>query len=362
MLRISIAVAVGLGLVVVDAATAQESLRAKCDYAVVEQIGGTEAREACFAAVQAVVSAQPALGIAIAGGNPTSGSSGGGGMRFGVLPRISAGLRLNVVGVKMPDLIADQIGGEVGRFSQQYGAPAPAVGGDVSVGLTNGFSVSPGLGGIGGVSLLGSATYLPFDLLADDFEDLDLAYGIGARLHLLGESFVAPGVSLSMMRRSLQRVSFGDVCAVGIQPVSGPEIENTEYGGCAGPGDVGEFSFDLTDWSGRLVASKRMIGVGAALGLGYDRYHSELGYGFRGDEPIPGTSLAPVFRVTEEQLDSERWTVFGNLSLSLLVATLGLEGGWQQGSAPITGFDTMGSDFDPRAGVWFGSLGVRLSL
>ena len=125
---------------------------------------------------------------------------------------------------------------------------------------------------------------------------------------------------------------------------------------------MGEFSFDLTDWSARLVASKRLLGIGATLGVGYDRYESDLGFGFRGEEVITGTQLVPVFRVTEESLDSDRWAVFGNLSYTLLVATLGLEAGWQQGTAPISGFDDLQSDFNPKDGTWFASLGMRLAL
>ena len=45
-----------------------------------------------------------------------------------------------------------------------------------------------------------------------------------------------------------------------------------------------------------------------------------------------------------------------------LVATLGLEAGWQQGTAPVSGFDDLQSDFNPKDGTWFASLGMRLAL
>lgn len=341
-------------------ARAQESLAARCQMDFVENVA--QAGEACLSAVQAIVSAQPALGIVIAGGNPTIGSAGNAGMRIGMVPRVSAGIRLNVVGVRLPDLLAEQIDDDAGSAIRRYGVPAPSATGDISIGVFNGFSTAPGVGGIGGVSLLGSVSYLPFSLLTDGFDEADVSYGIGARIHILDESFGTPGVSLSVMRRQLPEVAFGDVCPGGIESVGGPSIENTQYGGCAGDGDVGEFSFDLTDWSTRLVASKRLLGIGATLGVGYDSYQSDIGFGFRGEEVISGTDLVPVFRVSDEVFESDRWAVFGNLSYTLLVVTLGLEAGWQQGTAPISGFDDLQGDFNPKDGTWFASLGMRLGL
>src|SRR5690606_19378630 len=98
---------------------AQDSLTAYCDHPVVQQF----AAEACLAAVQAGVSAQPALGIAIAGGNPTIGTAGGAGLRMGVVPRVSVGLRLNVVAVRLPDLLTNELEGSVRSFTRRYGAP-----------------------------------------------------------------------------------------------------------------------------------------------------------------------------------------------------------------------------------------------
>lgn len=333
-------------------ALAQQTLEASCDRPEVQAFG---ARDTCLAAVQAAVSAQPALGILIAGGNPTIGSAGAAGMRLGVVPRVSAGLRLNVVPVRLPDILAEEIGGQVGEVTRRFGAPAPALTADVAVGLTDGFSIAPGLGGMGGISLLGSATYIPFNLLdGEGFDRSDLAYGLGARLHLLRESFVVPGISISVMRRALPSVSFGEVCPGGTTPGE-PSI-------CPVDGDIGEFSFDLVDWSTRLVASKRLLGIGASAGIGHDRYESDVDLAFRGSQPSLGLQAAPVFSASERGLSSTRWTVFGNLSYTLIIATLGLEAGWQQGSAPITGFRNLGSDFDPRGGTWFGSLGARISL
>src|SRR5690606_1830119 len=67
-----------LGLVMARPSNAQSSLVAVCDRDEVQQLGAVEE---CIATVQAAVSGQPTLGILIAGGNPTVGSSGAAGFR-----------------------------------------------------------------------------------------------------------------------------------------------------------------------------------------------------------------------------------------------------------------------------------------
>ncbi|HUE96319.1 MAG TPA: hypothetical protein VMN39_06645 [Longimicrobiaceae bacterium] len=344
-----------LFLLAAPAAHGQSSLEAVCGRTEVRAVNAVDE---CLAAVQAALSAQPALGLVIAGGNPTLGTAGAAGLRLGVIPRTSAGIRLNLVGVRLPGILAEEIPGRIGEVTGRFGAPVPAILGDFSIALTEGLGVAPGLGGIGAISLLGSASYLPFRHLGiDGFDDApDVAWGIGARVHILQESFVVPGVSVSLMRRQLATLQFGDVC-VGIQPG-----EANGVGTCAGSGDPGEVRFNLVDWSARAVASKHLLGFGLTAGLGYDRYGSDLAFGFRAPEPVPGTSITPIFRVLDEALESSRWTVFGNASYTLIFGTIGVEAGWQQGTSPITGFRDIGSDFDPKSGIWFGSAGVRLSL
>lgn len=359
LIPVSVAVLLLLAATGRPASAQQEGLTAICDSPAVEAAG---AREACLATAQAVASSQPSLGIVIAGGNPTIGSAGASGLRLGILPRFSAGLRVTAVGVEIPDLLEEQLPGEVQRISGRFGVPVPALSGDVSIGVFPGLSIAPGIGGIGGISVLGSASVLPFQLLdVEGFDSADMAWGLGARLHLVSESFILPGVSLSLMRRQLPDVGFGNVCRGEVQ-LEGSGGQGEQYGVCIGEGDVGEFTFDLSNWSTRLVASKRLLGIGATLGLGHDRYSSDIAYGFRGEQLEPTTGATPIARVTNQELSNERWTVFGNLSYTLLVGTVGLEAGWQQGDAPISGFRELETAFNPRDGSWYGSLAVRLAL
>jgi hypothetical protein len=333
------------------------SLEAICEDAIVASAG---AEEECLATAQAVVSAQSALGILIAGGNPTPGGAEVAGLGLGLARRASVGLRVNIVSVALPDIVAQHVPDEL-NFVDSFGAAVPALSADLSVRLLPGWELAPGVAGLGGLSLLATGTYLPFEMFSDEFEEGNLAYGVGGRLHLLSESFVAPAVSLSLMWRRLPDLEFGDVCPAGTVPIAGETSEGVEVGACAGGGDPGEIAFDLTDLSGRAVVSKQLLGLGGAFGMGFDRFESDLDFGFRGSE-MTGTGSAPTFRVDDREIESTRWTVFGSLSYTVVVATFSLEAGWQQGKPPITGFSDLGGDFDPENGTWYGSLGARLSL
>lgn len=323
-------------------------------------------RDDCFTVAQAVESAQPQLGILLAGGNPTLGTASTGGIRLGVLPRVSATAKANLVFIRLPDILAESAGGAAGRLDDVAGIPAPALSGTASIGVYPGVSVAPTVGGVGAVDLLGSAAWLPlrtFDVEGFRAGSPDFSFGVGARLGLLRESFTMPGVSVSLMYHRLDRLRFGDVCeepglgGVGLQG----DGYDAAFGPClGGAGDPGEFEVDLSTWSTRGAVSKRLLGLGLTAGVGYDRYASDVGFGLRTPCPVDAGSNC-YFRASGMELDSGRWSGFLNGSFSLLVATLGAEVGWLQGDRPIQGFPAA-SDFDPRDGAFFGSLGLRIAL
>src|SRR5687768_1907075 len=62
------------------------------------------AEATCRTVAQAAESTQPQLGILIAGGNPILGTASTSGVRLGFLPRVTAGVRVNVVGARVPDI------------------------------------------------------------------------------------------------------------------------------------------------------------------------------------------------------------------------------------------------------------------
>jgi hypothetical protein len=340
---------------------AQSSLSAPCQAEIPSD--AALAREICLMAAQAVESAQPQLGILTAGGNPTLGTASAGGLRFGFMPRVSATARLNLVFIRLPDILAEQVGGAGQRLNQTLGLPAPALGATATVGVFPGFSPLPLVGGVGAVDLIGGATWLPFRALGlDGFgeEAPDISWGAGVRLGLLRESFLMPGVSLSLMHRRLGHVRFGNVCPSPVQsgPVTQGDGYTRESGLCPGGGDPAEFEFDLRSWNTRAAVSKRLLGIGLTAGVGHDRHASGVGFGFETPDEMLATDYV---RFREMELTSGRTSLFANASFTVLIATLAVEAGWMQGAEAVPGFPGT-ADFDPRGGTFFGSLGARLSF
>ncbi len=331
-------------------------------------ISDPEVASTCFTVAQAVESAQPQLGIVLTGGNPTLGTASTGGIRLGVLPRVSATAKVNVVFVRLPDILTESAGSGVQRLNDATGIPVPALSGTASVGVYPGISIAPTVGGVGAVDLLGSATWLPmgtFDVEGFSEDTPDFSFGLGARLGILRESFTMPGVSVSLMYHRLGTVSYGNVCGV-----PGPEVRDPSggfsrtSGPCLGDGDPGEFSVDLSNWSTRAAVSKRLLGLGLTAGVGYDRFSSDAGFGFRTRCSAVGVDVGAdncFLRFSGLELDNDRWSGFLNGSFSVLMATLAAEVGWMQGSDPIRGFPSA-SDFDPGNGTFFGSVGFRIAL
>lgn len=306
-----------------------------------------QAQDECAIVAQAVDAAQPQLGILMAGGNPILGTASTGGVRLGLIPRVSVTGRVNVVGARLPD-IRELEGSDVDEFT----LPAPAIGANVSLGLTQGFSVAPLIGGFGAIDLLGSVSILPLSVVGDDFGENAFSWGAGARVGLIRESFVTPGVSVSLMYRDLGEVSFGQVCE-GTEASVGGNVST-----CTGGGDFGEIDFGLSNWSARAAVSKRLLGLGLTAGVGYDQFDTDANFAFRA--PAVGGTEA-IYRLNDVAVDNDRWSAFLDASFTVLVASLVGEVGWMQGSDPIGGFPST-SDFDPGEGTWFGSLGFRLSL
>lgn len=346
------AVAVALAAPVASA-SAQGDINDVC-----AQFSDPNVASRCASVAQAVDAAQPQLGILMAGGNPTLGTASTGGVRLGVLPRVSAGLRANIVFARLPD-IRDEGSSSGGSFTpEKFSVPAPAVGANVSVGVFPGVSLAPMVGGFGAIDLLGSATILPLSLAnVEGLEKNPVSWGAGARVGLLRESFITPGVSVSVMYRKMGEIQFGDVCESG--NIVGPETDAPPY--CTGEGDFGSINFGLSNVSTRAAVSKRLLGFGLTAGVGYDRFNTDADIAFRAPSTLPGDPGRRIYSFRDVQVDNDRWSAFLDGSFTLLVGSIVGEVGWMQGQEPISGFPEA-SDFDPKEGTFFGSVGVRLSL
>lgn len=309
------------------AAVAQEDdLAALC--AVAASGRSTAALRFCNLVAEGVEAVQPRIGLAAAGGNPVAGTASTLGMRIGRFPRYSIGGRITAVRAELPPI--RRIGG-VGDIDFAVGALAV----DGAVGLFQGFSPAITIGGVLSLDLLGSAGFL---LLpgGEGFGDTPFTWGAGLRLGILRESFTVPGISVSAMYRRVGDIEFGD-----------PALRGTDaWFGAEG----------FSNLSVRGTVGKRLFGFGLTAGAGYDRYSTDVAWRFV-DPADPGG--VPV-SVAMEGFSNDRFTLFVNGSVTVLILTASLELGWQQGGGAVPG-PVPPTGFDPEKGTLFGSFALRIS-
>ncbi len=286
------------------------------------------AQRVCGAAVDGTRAFHPVIGVLVSGGNPTIGSAA----TLGGLGHASLTLRANAVQVVLPDLAYNGSSSTVPAGDKLW-APAPLVEGALGVyrGVGNGLLA---------VDLLGSAQLLPTDQIANLTVDsgarqiggIALGLGYGARVGLLRELGPLPAVSVSIMRRDIPQITYGDVTA----------------------GDRYSYGVDLHATNLRLVASKQLLFLDMAAGLGWDKYTGDAVIQFR--DPITGV-LQPDVPV---KLNSSRALGFLNAGMSLSVVRLTGEVGYQGGKDQNLSTDFQ--DFDTTKGKFFAGLGLRVGF
>jgi hypothetical protein len=312
----------------------------------------------CGQVVQGMTAVQPTVGIAFSGGAHTLGSATTIGRRLGLFPRVSGTVRVNAALVDVPDLFDGYVPQFENDQLQPMGTvrvPALALQGDIVVGVFNGFALAPGMGGFGAVDLLGSVSLLP-GIDAIGLSESIVNIGAGARVGILRQGLVMPGVSLSGMYRSMHStVAFGELGTDGVA------------------GDPAEFSADLSTWSFRAGASKGFLLLDFAAGLGYDVYSSDVHFDWRlrcpeqqcGEEVLLETDGG-----VQGRLRTAAWNAFGNVGLSLLVLKLVAEVGYQQPLDIVDAAALRAAGLpdqppildDVTGGRYFLSLGARLTL
>ncbi len=316
----------------------------------------------CGQVANALSNVQPSIGIAFSGGAHTLGTATTIGRRLGLFPRVSVTARVNAAYAQAPNLLGEfdasvTEGGTVGAMPT---APLPlaSLQGDVVIGLFNGVSFGPMIGGVGSLDLLGSVSFIPavspIDSIIGLEEDI-LNFGVGARIGILKQGLVMPGVSVSAMYRTMGEVTFGNL--------TDP--------------DPAAFSTDLSVISLRAGVSKGLLMFDLAAGAGYDIYTSNPSFNwnltYQCDAPTCPSptqiSLQPDAPVTGE-LKSAAWNVHANVGLSVLVLNLVGEVGYQKTTEILDAdaFRDAGlpsqppTEEDLSGGRFFASLGVRLTI
>jgi hypothetical protein len=288
----------------------------------------SNAQRVCSAAVDGTRALHPLIGVLVSGGNPTIGSAG----TMGGLGHAALTLRANAVEVVLPDLNYNGASATV-PAGDKILAPAPL--------LEGALGVYKGMGaGLLALDLLGSAQLLPTNqvdnlAVAQDARrigSIAIGVGYGARIGILREMGPLPAVSFSVMRRDIPRITYG----------------NTNGG------DSYSYGVDLHATNLRLVASKRVLILGLAAGLGWDKYTGDAAIGFR--DPITLTPQPDI----PLHLSSSRGLAFFDAGLNLSVMRLTGEVGYQTGKDQ--NLSTNFQDFDTTKGKFFAGLGLRLGF
>ncbi len=287
-----------------------------------------DSQRVCTAAVDATRSVHPLLGAIVSGGNPVLGT----GSPLGGPGHFSVTARVNAIEVVLPRLSYDGSSAIVPR-GQKVFAPAPQI--EAAVGVYGGLP-----SGLLAVDLLGSAQLLPagvFDDLRVDEDarrigDVALGLGFGARVGILNETGPLPGLSLSVMRRDLPALTYGDVAA-----------------------DEFQYAIDLRATNVRLVASKQVAFLALAGGLGWDKYTGD-GVIRVAERRPPSVSPPDV----PFELSTSRASAFLNAGFSLAVVRLVAEVGYLAGKDQE--LTTEFEDIDTTEGKFFGGLGLRVGF
>jgi hypothetical protein len=292
-------------------------------------------QDACQMAVDVFQYLAPQLGIALAGGNATLGQGGS----LGGLGHFAVEVRGNVLAGDLPQVQNFPQPSTSGRQSRQLPTKKQFVGlptVDAAVGVFKGLPL--GLTNVGGVDLLLSASYVPTvsgsSVQVKPNQNLQL--GFGARVGILQESLLMPGVAVSYLRRDLPTTT---VTGTG----SGVSV------------NVQNASVKTNAW--RLTASKSLLLFSLAAGIGRDSYdESALAQGSVQTSPIGGQTSSQI----KLGQTMTRTNYFLDATLNMLLAKIVAEIGQVSGGSASTYNSFSGGAADKSR--LYGSVGVRIGF
>jgi hypothetical protein len=293
-------------------------------------------QDACQKAIDLFQYMAPQLGTSITGGNATLGQGGS----LGGLGHFSLGLRVNVVQGSLPQVQNTTVSVN-GATSTQFDTktqilPMPTA--DLAIGIFKGLPLA--ITNVGGVDLLVSAAYLPeFNNsgVSVKVPNGSLKLGYGARVGILQESLLVPGVAVSYLRRDLPTVD--------ITAASGNDSLA-----------VDKLSLNTKAW--RITASKSLLFIGLAAGFGQDKYESSTDVRAH----VAARTLTPAANAGPVSLTQNltRTNIFADVSMNLLVLKLTGEIGQVSGGT-INTFNTFSGKQAADSRI-YGSVGARFGF
>jgi hypothetical protein len=302
-------------------------------------------QDACQKAIDLFRYLAPQLGTSIAGGNATLGQGG----NLGGLGHFSAGLRVNAVQGSLPDFENMQISTTGAQRTPAIDTktqlfPMPTA--DLAIGIFKGIPLP--LTNVGGVDVLVSAAYLP------EFEESgvkvhvpngSLKLGYGARIGILQESLLVPGISVSYLRRDLPTVDLTAAANVGGLSTQDDSLYVTGL------------SLKTKAW--RVVASKSLILFGLAAGFGQDTYDASASVRAHVAARPPFSNASDAGPVALTQ-NLTRTNIFADVSMNLLLFKLTGEIGQVSGGTINTYNNFSGKQ--PADSRLYGSVGARFGF
>ncbi len=295
-------------------------------------------QDACQKAIDLFQYMGPQLGGAITGGNATLGQAGS----LGGLGHFSAGIRINAIQGDLPQVqnVTPAVTGAVSSNYQTKTQLIPMPTAELAIGIFKGLPLA--ITNVGGVDLLVSASYLPEftgSNVSVKVPNGSLKFGYGARVGILQESILVPGVSVSYLHRELPTVS-----------IAANSNNDSLY--------VNNLSLKSNAW--RIVASKSLLLFGLAAGFGQDKYDASTQISAhvaaRAVPPTPAANAGPV----SLSQNLTRTNVFADLSMNLLLLKLTGEIGQVSGGT-INTFNTFSGKQAADSRI-YGSVGARFGF
>ena len=283
----------------------------------------------CNAAIDGTEIFHPVAGLLVSGGNPVLGSV----RTLGGLGHFSLTARVNATELRTPDLNYDGSGGTTVPQDTKIFAPAPLV--EAAVGVFKGFN------GLLSVDLLGSAQLLPTKAVANLTVDknarkigsIALGLGYGARVGVFRGRAIIPSVTVSVMRRDIPRITYGNVTT---------------------GGDNYSYSLDLHATNLRAVAGYKLAVLNVGAGIGWDKYTGTADIGFVTNGGATSVAINGI------KLDNTRTMAFLTAALDLPVFKIGAEAGYQFGKDQALSTTFAGNN--PKDKRLFAGAGIRLAF
>ncbi|MDF1503333.1 hypothetical protein [Roseisolibacter sp. H3M3-2] len=301
----------------------------------------TFVQDACQKAADVFAFLAPQLGASLAGGGAVLGQTS----TLGGFPKFSIGLRVNALRGALPQpqgVTLSLNGRQATAFrteNQWVGLPTA----EGAVGLFAGIPL--GFTNVLGVDALVSATYLP-SVDDDDFgvrtSGGGLQLGYGARLGILQETAIVPGVSATYLRRQLPTTNV--VARVGVDSVLVDDV-------------------DAKTDSWRLQAGKRFAIIGVNAGVGQDRYDSRARAGVILNRTIPvlGQARLEDRDVASVRQELTRTNLFAGASLNFPIVRFSAEIGRVSGGEVPATFNSFGGRA-PDDAYTYGAVGLRVQF